>query len=317
MSMEKTKIGVVGTGYLGRLHTRVLTEMPEVDVAGFVESRDETAEEISKAFGLTRFASVAELIEHVECAVVATTTTDHAEVAEQLLRGGCDVMIEKPITSTLEEARRLIEVARQQGRLIQVGHVERYNPAIVACAPVIRKPRYIEAQRIGVFSGRSLDIDVLLDLMIHDLNLVLSFADSPVKEVRATGIPVLTRKVDMANVRVEFEDGCVANLTASRVSSDRLRKFRVFGPDYYLSIDTKDQEAKGVRLVSREAQTAIEPIEIHVVKEEPLRVELEAFVEVVRHRSRPLVGAEEGTAALELALTIRDQIAANIELHGS
>jgi predicted dehydrogenase len=306
--MEKTKIGVVGTGYLGRLHTRVLTEMPEAEVVGFVETRDETAAEIENAFGLRRFPSVADLIEHVECAVVATTTTHHAEVAEQLLRGGCDVMIEKPITSTLEEAQRLIDVARDQGRLIQVGHVERYNPAIVACATEIRAPRYIEAQRIGVFSGRSLDIDVLLDLMIHDLNLVLSFAGSPVTEVRATGIPVLTRKVDMANVRVEFESGCVANLTASRVSSDRLRKFRVFGPDYYLSIDTKDQEAKGSRLVYRETQTAIEPIDIRVEKKEPLRAELEAFVEVVRQRSRPLVGAEEGMAALELALRIRDQI---------
>lgn len=306
--MEKTRIGVVGTGYLGRLHTRVLTEMPEAEVVGFVETRDETAAEIEKAFGLRRFPSVADLIEHVECAIVATTTTHHAEVAEQLLRGGCDVMIEKPITSTLEEAQRLIDVAREQGRLIQVGHVERYNPAIVACAAEIRAPRYIEAQRIGVFSGRSLDIDVLLDLMIHDLNLVLSFAGSPVTEVRATGIPVLTRKVDMANVRVEFESGCVANLTASRVSSDRLRKFRVFGPDYYLSIDTKDQEAKGSRLVYRETLTAIEPIDIRVEKKEPLRAELEAFVEVVRHRSRPLVGAEEGMAALALALRIRDQI---------
>jgi len=309
LSGEKTKIGIVGTGYLGRLHTRVLTEMPEADVVGFVESRDETAEEVSKAFGLKRFASVAELVEHVECAVVATTTIHHADVAEQLLRGGCDVMIEKPITSTLEEAERLIDVAREQGRIIQVGHVERYNPAIVACAPVITQPRYIEAQRIGVFSGRSLDIDVLLDLMIHDLNLVLSFAGAPVKEVKATGIPVLTRKVDMANVRVEFANGCVANLTASRVSSDRMRKFRVFGPDYYLSVDTKDQEAKGSRLVYREAQTAIEPLDIQVDKKEPLRAELEAFVQVVRQRTRPLVGAEEGKAALELALTIRDQIA--------
>jgi predicted dehydrogenase len=315
--MEKTKVGVVGTGYLGRLHTRVLTEMPEVDVAGFVESRDETAAEIVSAFGLRRFASVAEMVEHVESAVVATTTTHHAEVAEELLRGGCDVMIEKPITSTLEEARRLVDVSREQGRLIQVGHVERYNPAIVACAPEIVKPRYIEAQRIGVFSGRSLDIDVLLDLMIHDLNLVLSFAGSPVKDVRATGIPVLTRKVDMANVRIEFASGCVANLTASRVSSDRLRKFRVFGPDYYLSIDTKDQEAKGSRLVYREAQTGIESIDIVVEKKEPLRAELEAFVDVVRHRSRPLVGAEEGMAALELALSIREQIDANRVLFGN
>jgi len=310
--MDKVRIGVVGTGYLGRLHARVLTEMPEVDVIGFVEPRDAVAAEVEASLKIRRFASVDALEEHVECAVVATTTDKHAEVAKSLLSAGCDVMIEKPITATVADARMLIELAQSQGRIIQVGHVERYNPAIVAAAPFLGSPRYIEAERIGVFSGRSLDIDVLLDLMIHDLNLVLSFVDSPVRDVQAVGVPVLTRQVDMANVRIEFESGCVANLTASRVSTDRVRKFRVFGPDCYVSVDTKEQDAKGARLVHREEQSAIEPLEIRVEKKEPLRAELEAFARVVRTREAPLVGAREGLAAIELAFRVREKIDASL-----
>ncbi len=310
--MDKVRIGVVGTGYLGRLHARVLTEMPEVNVVGFVEPRDAVADEVEANLKIRRFASVDELEEHVECAVVATTTDKHYEVAKSLLKAGCDVMIEKPITSTVDDARMLIELAKSQGRIIQVGHVERYNPAIVAAAPFLGSPRYIEAERIGVFSGRSLDIDVLLDLMIHDLNLVLSFVDSPVRDVQAVGVPVLTRQVDMANVRIEFESGCVANLTASRVSTDRVRKFRVFGPDCYVSVDTKEQDAKGARLIHREEQSAIEPLAIVVEKKEPLRAELEAFARVVRTREAPLVGAREGLAAIELALRVREKIDASL-----
>lgn len=310
--MDKVRIGVVGTGYLGRLHARVLTEMPEVEVVGFVEPRDAVAAEVESNLKLRRFATVDELEEHVECAVVATTTDKHYEVAKSLLEAGCDVMIEKPITSTVDDARMLIELAKSQGRIIQVGHVERYNPAIVAAAPFLGSPRYIEAERIGVFSGRSLDIDVLLDLMIHDLNLVLSFVDSPVRDVQAVGVPVLTRQVDMANVRIEFESGCVANLTASRVSTDRVRKFRVFGPDCYVSVDTKEQDAKGARLIHREEQSAIEPLAIVVEKKEPLRAELEAFAKVVRTREAPLVGAREGLAAIELALRVREKIDASL-----
>lgn len=310
--MDKVRIGVVGTGYLGRLHARVLTEMPQVEVVGFVEPRDAVAAEVESNLKLRRFATVDELEEHVECAVVATTTDKHYEVAKSLLEAGCDVMIEKPITSTVDDARMLIELAKSQGRIIQVGHVERYNPAIVAAAPFLGSPRYIEAERIGVFSGRSLDIDVLLDLMIHDLNLVLSFVDSPVRDVQAVGVPVLTRQVDMANVRLEFESGCVANLTASRVSTDRVRKFRVFGPDCYVSVDTKEQDAKGARLIHRGEQSAIEPLAIVVEKKEPLRAELEAFAKVVRTREAPLVGAREGLAAIELALRVREKIDASL-----
>lgn len=291
------KIGVVGTGYLGRLHARVLTEIPEASVVGFVETNDEIAAGIQSTLGISRVSSVAELAAAVDCAVVATPTSSHAAVAMELIEAGCDVLIEKPITATAGEARKLIEAAADRKRIIQVGHVERYNPAIVAVADLVTEARFIEADRIGIFSGRSLDIDVLLDLMIHDLNLVLSLLRQEVVDIRAVGVPVLTDKVDITNVRLEFANGAVANLTASRVSHDRVRKQRFFGSDFYVSVDTKEQEAKGYRLLGK----TLQPLEVQVEKKEPLRAELEAFIACVRDRSRPLVTAEDGLEAVELA----------------
>jgi len=302
--MTRPKIGVVGTGYLGRLHARIITEMPEVEAVGFVEPNDGVAAEVTQALGLKRFQSVEDLAEAVDCAVVATPTVLHRAMAEALMQRGCDVMIEKPITATLEDARALLRLAEEKKRVIQVGHVERYNPAIMAAAEVIREPRYVEAQRLGVFTTRSLDIDVLLDLMIHDLNLVLSLLHQDVAEVRAVGVPVLTDKVDIANVRLEMANGAVANLTASRVSADRVRKIRFFGIDSYVSVDTKEQEIKGYRLVSTNGLRAIHPLDLTVKKKEPLRAELESFIECVRTRKRPVVSGEDGRDALDLALRV-------------
>ena len=298
------KIGVVGTGYLGRLHARILTEIPGVTAVGFVEPSDAVAEEVASSLSLKRFGSVAELAGDADCAVVATPTISHFEVARELLESGCDVMIEKPIATTADEAQRLIDVARNHGRIIQVGHVERYNPAIVAAAALLGEVRYIEAERLGVFVGRSLDIDVLFDLMIHDLNLVLSLLGRRVTEIRAVGVPVLTEKVDIANVRLELDNGAVANLTASRVSQERIRKQRFFGGDSYISVDTKEQEVKGYRLRGK----AIEPIDVTVEKKEPLRAELEAFLEGAQQRTRPLVSGEDGLAAVELATRVQDAL---------
>lgn len=308
------RIGVVGTGYLGRLHTRVLTEIQGYEVVGFVETDDVIAAEVEKAHSLKRYPDAAALALEVECAVISTPTVSHASVAGIFLRAGCDVMIEKPITAGPEEARALIELARSTGRIIQVGHVERYNPAIVAVAGLVQNCRYIEAQRLGVFVGRSLDIDVLLDLMIHDLNLVLSLGRSEVVSVAAVGVPVLTDKVDIANVRIELASGCVANLTASRVSSDRMRKIRFFSRESYVSVDTKDQEVKGYRLGPGAADApAIIPLTIEVEKVEPLRAELEAFRRCVAERSQPLVTAEDGLAALELAIQVGEAIERSME----
>ena len=292
--------GVVGTGYLGRLHARILTEMPEAHAVGFVESNDIIAAEVASSLKLKRFESVAALAKEVQCAVVATPTVTHFDVASELLRAGCDVMVEKPITPDVEQAKRLIELAAKSDRIIQVGHVERYNPAIAAVAELVKGTRYFESERLGVFVGRSLDIDVLLDLMIHDLNLVLSLLGQEVVDIRAVGVPVLTDKVDIANVRLELANGAVANLTASRVSQDRIRKQRFFGSDFYYSVDTKEQELKGYRLQSG----TIAPTGATVEKKEPLRAELESFLACVRDRSRPVVAGEDGLAAVDLAVRV-------------
>lgn len=297
-------VGIVGTGYLGRLHARILTEMPEADVVGFVEPNDAIAAEVAANLKLRRFESTAELARAVKCAVIATPTVTHFHVASQLIESGCDVLVEKPITATTTDGERLIELAARKDRIVQVGHVERYNPAITAVAPLIRNIRYIEAERLGVFVGRSLDIDVLLDLMIHDLNLVLSLTGTNVVDVRAVGVPVLTDKVDITNVRLELDNGAVANLTASRVSQDRVRKVRFFSSESYISVDTKEQEVKGYRLVNR----AIEPISVNVKRKEPLRAELEAFLACVRDRSRPLVDGHDGVAAVALAARVASAI---------
>jgi predicted dehydrogenase len=292
-----TRIGVIGTGYLGRLHARVLSEMPEAKVVGFVDSSDAVAQDVTNTLALRRFDSVGALAREIECAVVATPTTTHFAIARELIEAGRDVMVEKPVTAEIDEGRRLIELAEKRSRILQVGHVERYNPAITAVAPLLHDIRYLEAERLGVFVGRSLDIDVLLDLMIHDLNLVLSLLHSKVIEVRAVGVPVLTEKVDITNVRLELENGAVANLTASRVSQERVRKVRFFSSEAYISVDTKEQEVKGFRLGNR----AIEPMNVEVEKKEPLRAELESFLQCVRDRTRPLVNGQDGVAAVALA----------------
>lgn len=302
------RAGVVGTGYLGRLHARVLTETPDIEVAGFVEPSDSVAAEIEAKLKIKRYDSVAALAKAVDCAVVATPTSAHFDVAGELLAAGVDVMVEKPITATPDQAKRLIALAAKNDRILQVGHVERYNPAIAAIAELVRNSRYFEAERLGVFVPRSLDVDVLLDLMIHDLNLVLSLFRQKVVEIRAVGVPVLTDKVDMTNVRLELENGAVANLTASRVSQERVRKQRFFGGDFYISVDSKEQEVKGYRLIDEDGLHVLRPFELPVMKKEPLRAENDSFLQCVRDRTRPVVTGEDGLEAVELALKVRDAI---------
>ena len=307
------RVGVVGTGYLGRLHARILSEIPDATFVGFVEPNDAIAAEVAESLKLKRYDSVAALAKELDCAVVATPTTAHFGVAAELLDAGVDVMVEKPIATSVEEAQRLIELAEKNGRIVQVGHVERYNPAIVAVASLVGASRYFEAERLGVFVPRSLDVDVLLDLMIHDLNLVLSLLKQKVVDVRAVGVPVLTDKVDITNVRLELENGAVANLTASRVSQERVRKQRFFGSDFYISVDTKEQEVKGYRLVEENGVREVRPFDFTVEKKEPLRAENDAFLQCVRDRSRPVVSAEDGLAAVELASRVRDAIDAAVK----
>jgi predicted dehydrogenase len=302
-------IGVVGTGGLGRHHARILSELPGIEMVGVYDIRREVAESVARKHDLKVWPSLEALAETTEALVLAIPTVSHAEVGAKLLRDGHHVLVEKPMAASLEEADALMGAAAVGGGLLAVGHVEFYNPAVQALLGVGARPGFVEVQRLGVFSPRSLDVDVVLDLLIHDLQILHALDPSRIVEIRATGIPVLSQKVDIANVRLEFDSGCVANLTASRVSSERVRKLRVFLPQRYLSIDYQEQEIKGYRLDLEEGEPSIVAADLEVEKREPLRAELEAFVDACRGDDVAIVGGEEGRQALATALAIVEAMA--------
>jgi predicted dehydrogenase len=318
-------VAVIGVGAFGRNHARVYQQLAKegapVRLVGVVDSDTARADGVAGEFGCRGFGSVEQLLtthSEVEAASVAVPTIHHLSVARQLMETGIDVLIEKPLASSLAEADELIRIARQENRIAQVGHLERFNPAVRATLPVITRPMFFEVHRLSVFTPRSLDVDVVLDLMIHDLDIVLSFVNSPVKEIRAVGLPILSSKVDIANVRIEFESGCVANFTASRVSTELVRKLRFFQPKQYVSLDYGRQDAlvftvggdgAGAPSVNPQIQVAKLP----TVQEEPLHAELKAFLDSVQTRSRPLVDLEDGRRALALAL----EVVGAIRDHGS
>ncbi|MBM3785290.1 MAG: Gfo/Idh/MocA family oxidoreductase [Acidobacteria bacterium] len=303
------RIAVAGAGVFGRHHLRVLQAMEGVELTGVFDTDRERAEGIAASHGIRAFESLDELAGANDAATIAAPTTAHAAAGCQLLNAGLDVLIEKPIAPTLEEADRLIEAAARNNRLLQVGHLERFNPAVEALAAKITMPLFFEIHRLSLFTPRSLDVDVVLDLMIHDIDIVLALTGALPEEVRAAGISILSEKVDIANVRLAFPGGCVANLTASRVSTERVRKVRLFQPHEYLSIDYADQ--KGVAFhVSPDKQIGFSPFA--VTKDEPLRRELAHFIDSVTHRTRPRVDGMEARRALAVAL----EILAKIEAHG-
>jgi len=310
--MEKLKTGIVGCGYLGRHHARILTELDGSEPVGFVDADDATAKAIQEAHGasgLVRRASIRELLDAGATAVVvATPTSTHADVAAALLEGGADVMVEKPITTTLAEADALVALARAKGRVLQVGHIERFNPAVVAVRPLVTDVKFIEAHRLGVFVPRALDVDVVLDLLVHDLDIALDLVGKPVVEIRAVGVPILSSKVDIASVRLSFEGGCVANLTASRVSQDKTRKFRFFQPDWYFSIDTQRRDVTAIRLDRFTGPPRMVEWPVPVAPADPLTSEDAAFLKACRDRSEPEVTGEAGRAALKLALDILSEM---------
>lgn len=305
---KPVRIGVVGTGGLGQHHARILAELPAADMVGVYDSRPEVAREVADRHGLRVHDSLESLAAASEALVLAIPTVAHAEVGCPLLERGLHLLVEKPMAASLAEADRLREAAAAGGGVLSVGHVEYYNPAVQALLMLDAEPRFVEVQRLGVFSPRSLDVDVVLDLMIHDLQILQALDGTPVAEIRATGVPVLSERADIANVRLAFESGCVANLTASRVSSERVRKLRVFFSSRYLSIDYQAQEVKGYRLQESAGQRTIVPADIAVEKQEPLRAELEAFLAACRGESAPRVDGDEGRAALATALAVMEQI---------
>jgi predicted dehydrogenase len=319
---------VIGVGAFGRNHARVyhaLQQTGSVRLVGVVDPDTTRADAVAREFGCKSFGSVEQMLtthSEVQAASVAVPTVLHLKAARALMEAGVDVLIEKPLAATLAEADELVRVAEAHGRVAQVGHLERFNPAVRATLPLINKPMFFEVHRLSEFSPRALDVDVVLDLMIHDLDIVLTFVKSEVKEIRAVGLPILSGKVDIANVRVEFESGCVANFTASRVSTERVRKLRFFQPGQYISIDygrqdvlvfsvdrshafAKDANALGTK---PSVNPQIQVGKPATVAEEPLLAEIKAFLEAVRSRTRPVVALEDGRRALSLGLAILEEI---------
>jgi predicted dehydrogenase len=299
--MSVVRVGVIGVGALGQHHARVYAELPEAQLVGVVDLSADRAQAVARQHGGRAFASIEALAAEVDALSVAVPTIDHHRVARPLLVAGKGVLVEKPMTITLAEADDLIAAAAASGATLQVGHVERFNPALDIVRSVARAPRFIEVHRLGSFSPRSLDIDVVLDLMIHDLDIVLAIDGSPAVQVDAVGVPVLTPKVDIANARLRFESGLIANITASRVSAERVRKFRVFAEHLYVSADFAAREAQVYRVVPGAAGPQIDVARTSAPNEEPLRRQLAAFVAAVRDATPPVVSGEDGRRALALA----------------
>jgi predicted dehydrogenase len=309
----KVRVAVVGAGEFGRNHVRVYREMDAVDLVGVVDRDSGRADSVATEFGTTAIASLEELRGRVDAVSVAVPTISHGEVGCQLMEMGFDVLVEKPMAATLAEADELLAAARRHGRILQVGHVERFNPAVVAVEPILNRPLFFEVHRLGVFTPRSLDVDVIFDLMIHDLDILLALVDEPVTEVKAVGIPVLTDKVDIAHARLDFAGGAVANVTASRVSTERVRKMRFFQQHEYISLDYARRDALrvGVKKAGPQPEFGFEKLAAPAT--EPLRAELDAFAEAVKTRREPRTNGQAGRAALELAVRVMASIQEHAE----
>ena len=340
--MQTLRVAVIGAGAFGRNHLRVYRDLEaarpgELQLTALVDPDETRRSELAAKYDVAGFASLDDALNSgarpFDAASVCVPTIHHASVAERLLEAGIDVLIEKPFAASIEQADRILALAERNLRIVQIGHLERFNPAVTAAAERITRPMFFEAHRLSIFTPRSLDVDVVLDVMIHDLDVVLSLTNSAVREVRAVGLPVLSPKVDIANVRVEFDSGCVANFTASRVSTEQVRKLRLFQPHEYLSLDFARQELLTIKVdPSLLAQlvagaASIPPEGSHPSRglslekldpqhAEPLRLELEDFISSVRYRTRPRVSGEAGRAALALALEINQQIASHAKRAG-
>jgi len=317
---KKVRVAVVGTGEFGRNHARVYREIEGAELVGVYDKDSARAEAVASEFGTSVLSEVDALKGSADAVSVAVPTVAHAEVGCRLMDMGLDVLIEKPMAVNLAEAQALLDAAKRNSRIMQVGHVERFNPAVVAVEPILNRPLFFEVHRLGVFTPRSLDVDVIYDLMIHDLDILLAMVKEPVTEVKAVGIPVLTDKVDIAHARLEFAGGAVANVTASRVSTERVRKMRFFQQHEYISLDygRRDALRVGVKKPGPQPEFAFEKLPAPAI--EPLRAELNAFLEAVRTRDEPSTSGAAGFAALELAgrvMTCIREHAASVNIHDS
>jgi predicted dehydrogenase len=332
MGMMKVRAAVIGAGAFGRNHVRVISQLRDVELTAIVDADIAKAQQLAEAYGSSAFASSEDILDHFDAAIIATPTITHEAVANFLLEAGKEVLVEKPIADSSAAAERLARLAQKRGRILQVGHLERFNPAVVAAENALTIPLFFEIHRLSLFTPRSLDIDVVLDLMIHDLDIVLSFTGELPEDIRAAGISVLSDRVDIANVRLSFPSGCVANLTASRVSTEKVRKLRLFQPGEYISVDYQRQDA--VRLAIRKNEPISDFVSqnerpcspedgfdrqigfesLPVTRGEPLQLELAAFFAAVRNRSLPRVDGFQAANALRVAEAILSKIREHAEL---
>jgi predicted dehydrogenase len=300
---------VIGVGHLGKHHARLLAQIEGTSFVAAVDTQIDRATAAVQGTAARALTDYRELFGQVDAVTVAVPTEAHRDIALAFLERGISVLVEKPMTRTVAEGEELIAAAAKSGATLAVGHTERYNPAVAVVMPFVTTPRFIEVHRLGVFPDRSLDIDVVFDLMIHDLDIILALVKSEPTAIEAVGVPVLTDKFDIANARLRFATGCIANITASRISKERVRKIRFFQPDAYVSIDYAEQEVEGYRLVRRDGERPqIQGGKLPVTREEPLRRELADFVAAVRGKRRPLVAGEDGLRALKLAQAIFDKM---------
>ena len=306
---DRFRVAVIGVGHLGQHHARLLGSMDGVELVGVVDTKPGRADEVAAKCGTRAWPVARELLERVDGVTIAVPTVSHLDVALPFLESGVAVLVEKPLAPTVADAERLISTAARTGATLATGHTERFNPAVVVALPLVADPRFVEVHRLGTFPERSLDIDVIFDLMIHDLDLLLAAVDSEVVSVEAVGVNVLTPRTDIANARLRFASGCIANVTASRISRERVRKVRFFQHDSYVSIDYAAQEVEVYRLAPRGTVPPIQGGKLEVVNDEPLRRELVDFVEAVRNRREPGVTGRAGRDALELATRIAEKMA--------
>jgi predicted dehydrogenase len=309
-SLPRLRVAVIGVGYLGQHHARLLAAMEHVDLVAVVDTRAGRAEEIAAQYGTRAFRDAADVRSLVDAVTIAVPTGSHVDVALPFVEQGSAVLIEKPLAASLADADRLIDAAARRGSVLAAGHTERFNPAVTAALPGVSNPRFVEVHRLGVFPDRSLDIDVIFDLMIHDLDLLLASVRSEIVSIEAVGVHVLSPRTDIANARLRFASGCIANLTASRISRERVRKARFFQHDAYVSIDFMAQEVEVYRTVMADGarRPSITGGKLEVTKDEPLRLELADFVDAARTGRAPTVTARDGRAALALATRIAEEM---------
>lgn len=306
---EKLRTAVIGAGHLGREHARVYSVLECSNLVAVCDINEDAGRTVAERHGIRFVADYHELLGAVDALTIATPTVNHCEIALECINAGVSVLVEKPIARSLEEADRMIGLAETKSVVLQVGHIERFNPAFRALQPHINEPRFFEVHRMGVFTPRSLDIDVVMDLMVHELDIVTTLVGREVAKVEAVGIPILTRRIDLANARLEFEGGCIANITASRVAGERMRKLRVFQPFEYYSLDYADQQVSMCRLVqSAGSRPEIVAGMLEIEKREPLVAEIEHFLECVISRTEPVVSGRHGRAALSLATEVLEKI---------